>query len=193
VSTTRTYHSRYEHDRFQIQGPLRECRSIQSGVSGLPYYRTLLVCVPDVNSELAVWRHNPKKKNPMPGILVCDPMPRILEIEIPGLGSCSRSANGHGSGRRVAVTDHSFILCLCACTRVSCAPLLAHSSNLPLWRSEPSAPAQLVNVLAQHVRAASCVRLLVFALTPLAAVMVGLAIAFDGRVGGLHLFLPGPR
>jgi len=156
------------------------------------------VCVPDVISALAVWWHNTQKKYPMPGILVCHPMPRILEIEIPGLGSCSRSANGHGSGRRVAVTDHSLIPSLCACTRVSCAPLLARSSNLPLWRSEPSAPAQLVNVLAQYVRAASCVRLLVFALTPLAAVMGGLAIAFvaiafDGRVGGLHLFLPGAR
>jgi len=30
--------------------------------------------------------------NPMPGSLVCDFMPRILEIEMPGMGSCSRSA-----------------------------------------------------------------------------------------------------
>jgi len=30
--------------------------------------------------------------NPIPDILVCDPIPRILEIEMPAMGSCSRSA-----------------------------------------------------------------------------------------------------
>jgi len=54
VSTTRTYHDTYEHDRFRVQGPLRECRSIQSGVSRLPYYRTPCVCVPDLIRVLAV-------------------------------------------------------------------------------------------------------------------------------------------
>ena len=30
--------------------------------------------------------------NFIPGILVCDPIPRILGIEMPGIGSCSHSA-----------------------------------------------------------------------------------------------------
>jgi len=30
--------------------------------------------------------------NPIPGILVCDLTPRILEIEMPGMGSCLHSA-----------------------------------------------------------------------------------------------------
>ena len=48
---------------FQIQGPLQECRSIRPGASGLPYYCTPRVCVPDVIALLAVWRHNkPKPK-----------------------------------------------------------------------------------------------------------------------------------
>jgi len=34
--------------------------------------------------------------NPTPGILICHPTPRILEIEIPSMGSCSCSANDHG-------------------------------------------------------------------------------------------------
>ena len=45
-----------------VQGPLQECRSIRSGASGLPYYRTPLVCVPAVFEGLAVSRHN-KTKN----------------------------------------------------------------------------------------------------------------------------------
>jgi len=48
----------------QVQGPLRECRSIRSGFYGLPSYFAPLVCVPDVIGVLAVWRHNkPKTKN----------------------------------------------------------------------------------------------------------------------------------
>jgi len=62
VSTARTYHDTYEPDRFQVQGPLRECRSIGWGVSRLPYYRTPPVCVSDVVEVLDVWRHN-KNKN----------------------------------------------------------------------------------------------------------------------------------
>jgi len=42
---------------------LRQCRSIRSSASGLPYYCTPLVCVSDVIYSLAVWRHNkPKTK-----------------------------------------------------------------------------------------------------------------------------------
>ena len=42
---------------------VRECRSIQSGASGLPYYCAPLVCVSDVMELLAVWGHNkPKTK-----------------------------------------------------------------------------------------------------------------------------------
>jgi len=47
-----------------VRGPLRECRSIWSGASGLPYYCAPLVCVSDVMESLAVWRHNkPKTKH----------------------------------------------------------------------------------------------------------------------------------
>jgi len=49
---------------LQIQVPLRECRSIQSGVCGPPYYCAPLVCVPAVIQVLAVWWHyKPKTKN----------------------------------------------------------------------------------------------------------------------------------
>ena len=48
----------------QIQGPLRECRSIRSGFCRLPYYCAPPVCVPAVIGGLAVWRHyKPKTKN----------------------------------------------------------------------------------------------------------------------------------
>ena len=43
--------------------------------------------------------------------------------------------NGHGIILVAAATDHSLDPGLCACTWVSCAPLLARSSNLPLRRS----------------------------------------------------------
>ena len=47
-----------------VRGPLRECRSIRSGASGLPYFCTPLVCISAVIGLLAVWRHNkPKPKN----------------------------------------------------------------------------------------------------------------------------------
>jgi len=42
-----------------VRGPLRECRSIRSGASGLTYYCAPLVCVSAVIDSLAVWRHNP--------------------------------------------------------------------------------------------------------------------------------------
>jgi len=49
---------------LQIQGPLRECRSILSSASGLPYYCAPLVCVPAVIGLLAVWRYNKPKPQP---------------------------------------------------------------------------------------------------------------------------------
>ena len=40
---------------LHIPSPLRECRSIRSGISGLPYYCAPLVCVSAVMELLAVW------------------------------------------------------------------------------------------------------------------------------------------
>jgi len=34
-----------QHTHSCVRGPFRECRSIQSGTSGLPYYCAPLVCV----------------------------------------------------------------------------------------------------------------------------------------------------
>ena len=46
-----------------VRGPLRECRSIQSGASRLPYYCAALVCAPDVIDSLTAWQYNkPKTK-----------------------------------------------------------------------------------------------------------------------------------
>jgi len=42
--------------------------------------------------------------NPIPGILVCDTVLRIREIEMPGMGSCSRSAKLTWPGRRLPHT-----------------------------------------------------------------------------------------
>ena len=44
-----------------VRGPLRECRSIRSGASGLSYYCAPLVCISAVIDSLAVWRHNKTK------------------------------------------------------------------------------------------------------------------------------------
>ena len=44
-----------------VRGPLRECRPIRSGASGLPYYCAPLVCISVVIELLAVWRHNKQK------------------------------------------------------------------------------------------------------------------------------------
>jgi len=49
-----------------VQGPLQEprCRLIQSGASGLPYYCTPFVWVPDVIEGLAVrWHNNKRREN----------------------------------------------------------------------------------------------------------------------------------
>ena len=49
---------------LHIQSPLRECRWIQSGASGLPYYCAPRVCVSDVMESPAVcWHNKPKTKN----------------------------------------------------------------------------------------------------------------------------------
>jgi len=52
-----TTSKQHEH----VRGPLRECRSIWSGASGLPYYCAPLVCVSAVIDSLAVWWHNKPK------------------------------------------------------------------------------------------------------------------------------------
>jgi len=51
---------------LHIQSPLRECRSIRSGASGLPYYCAPLVCVSAVMELLAVWWHNKPKTKHLP-------------------------------------------------------------------------------------------------------------------------------
>ena len=55
----------YTSNQFSyVRGPLRQCRSIRPGTSGLPYYCAPLVCVSAEIDSLAVWRHNkPKTKN----------------------------------------------------------------------------------------------------------------------------------
>jgi len=46
-----------------VRGSLRECLSIQSGTSGLPYYCTPLVFISAVIELLTVWQHKrPKTK-----------------------------------------------------------------------------------------------------------------------------------
>ena len=51
------------HQYSDVQGPLRECRSIRPGASGLPYYCAPFVFVSDVIELLTVWRDNkPKTK-----------------------------------------------------------------------------------------------------------------------------------
>jgi len=47
---------------FVLFGPLRECRPIRSGASGLPYYCTTPVCVPTVLGGLAVCSITTNKK-----------------------------------------------------------------------------------------------------------------------------------
>jgi len=47
------FYSSFVYVFLQIQSPLRECCSIRSGASRLPYYCALLVCVPAVLGLLA--------------------------------------------------------------------------------------------------------------------------------------------
>ena len=60
--------SKYKYFHFNkhscVQGPLQECRSIQSGASGLPYCAPL-VCISVVIELLAVWWHNKPKTKEM--------------------------------------------------------------------------------------------------------------------------------
>ena len=44
-----------------VRGPLRECHSIRSCASGLPYYCAPFVCISVVIELLSVWRHNKSK------------------------------------------------------------------------------------------------------------------------------------
>jgi len=55
--------------------------AFEPGASGLPFYCTPPVCVPAVLGALALWWHKKKKRvlNPIPGILIRCPIPRILD------------------------------------------------------------------------------------------------------------------
>jgi len=61
MSTSKQYAKVYVKSIWSVRGPLRECRSIRSGASGLPYYCAPPVCVSDVIELLAVWCHNNTK------------------------------------------------------------------------------------------------------------------------------------
>jgi len=52
-----------------VRGPLRECRSIRSGASGLPYYCAPLVCVSEVIELLAVCQHNKPKTKTLSSVI----------------------------------------------------------------------------------------------------------------------------
>jgi len=71
-----TYANFYFKQHSYIQDPLRECRSIRSGASGLPYYCASLVRVSDVIDSLAVGgitNQEPQKKvfRSISRLLVC--------------------------------------------------------------------------------------------------------------------------
>ena len=85
---------------YHVRGPLRECRSIRSGASGLPYYRAPLVCVSAVIESLAVWRHNkPKTKNRGSSVATQSLKQRVLE-KIPGQLEASFRARGKRRGSK---------------------------------------------------------------------------------------------
>ena len=46
---------------FAVKSMVHCGSAFEPGASGLPYYCTPPVCVPEVNDALAVWRHNQKK------------------------------------------------------------------------------------------------------------------------------------
>ena len=48
MSSSQQYANVHVKSIFKYPGPLRECRLIWSGASGLPYYCAPLVCVPGV-------------------------------------------------------------------------------------------------------------------------------------------------
>ena len=81
---------------------MRECRSIRSGASGLPYDCAPLVCVSAVIEVLAVWRHNkPKTKT-------------LTRLTHAGRGPPLRASH-------VCICVH-----VCACVRVVCVPVCVH-------------------------------------------------------------------
>ena len=128
MSTTRKYHDTYEHDRFQVQGPLRECRSIRSGFCGLPYY--CLVCVPGVIGGSTVWWHS--KPNPKP-----DEMQNSLLFRVCVVHPCC------------VFSDVSFVLylfclstCVCVCLQVQgplreCPRASRFQASLFIWYFTP--------------------------------------------------------
>jgi len=69
MSTSKQYANEYVNQYSKVRGPLRECHSIRSGASGLPYYCAPLLCLSAVIDSLAVWRYNkPKTKNRNPSL-----------------------------------------------------------------------------------------------------------------------------
>jgi hypothetical protein len=56
LNTLATYKYIRINPRSCVGGPLQECRSIQPGASGLPYYSTPPLCIPPVLGALPVWR-----------------------------------------------------------------------------------------------------------------------------------------
>jgi len=70
---------------LHLQSPLRECRSIQSGASGLAYYCASLECISVVIGLLAVWWHNEpktKKKKKIQRRDTNEPFPSALSAPI---------------------------------------------------------------------------------------------------------------
>jgi len=90
MSTSKQYANVYVKKYSRVRCPLRECRSIRSGASGLPYYCAPLARISAVMELLAVWRHNkPKTKNHFgaktqsEGTIQLVPKPRKMLIIIP--------------------------------------------------------------------------------------------------------------
>jgi len=82
-----------------VRGPLRECRSIRSGASGLPYYCTVLVCISAVIGLLAVCRHNkPKTKNQKTSSVASSvvPPPSRIFSTLPLVQVVSQNDSGNG-------------------------------------------------------------------------------------------------
>ena len=95
---------------WSVRGPLRECRLIWSGASGLPYYCAPLVCVSAVLESLAVWQHNkPKTKNhrvegmeaklkrKKQDFLIHNPKKNLAQVA--GIAQTHRAGMGHSVGR----------------------------------------------------------------------------------------------
>jgi hypothetical protein len=82
-----------------VRGPLRECRSIHSGASGLPYYCKPLVCISAVIGLLAVCRHNkPKNKNQKTSSVASSvvPPPSRIFSTLPLVQVVSQNDSGNG-------------------------------------------------------------------------------------------------